>query len=196
MAFTVEITCSAGDDLLDGGAGQDELVGNGGNDTLRGGGGIDSLFGLEGDDLLFGDAGNDTLDGGLGDDVLLGGNNSDLFQGADGADVLIGGLGQDTLRGQGGGDLLIGGTTDHDSDEAALRAILAEWALGGAIDPRIANLTNGGGQNGGAALTRGDTVDDDSALDELFGNASADWFFGFPLDDVKDETAADRVTDS
>ncbi|QID17096.1 retention module-containing protein [Nitrogeniibacter mangrovi] len=64
---------------LDGGGGNDILVGtdlvdtlNGGdgNDTLYGGGGNDTLNGGDGNDLLVGGAGNDTLTGGLGADVF------------------------------------------------------------------------------------------------------------------------------
>jgi Ca2+-binding RTX toxin-like protein len=47
---------------LDGGAGDDVLLGGAGNDTLLGG---------EGDDVLIGGPGNDTNDGGPGDDVVI-----------------------------------------------------------------------------------------------------------------------------
>jgi Ca2+-binding RTX toxin-like protein len=47
---------------LDGGAGDDVLIGGAGDDVLLGG---------EGDDVLLGGAGNDTLDGGPGDNVVL-----------------------------------------------------------------------------------------------------------------------------
>ena len=51
---------------LDGGNGDDVLVGGSGNDTLLGG---------AGDDLLLGGAGVDVLDGGPGDNVLIDGEN-------------------------------------------------------------------------------------------------------------------------
>jgi Ca2+-binding RTX toxin-like protein len=47
---------------LDGGDGDDVLLGGGGNDTLLGG---------AGDDVLIGGPGSDTIDGGLGDNVAL-----------------------------------------------------------------------------------------------------------------------------
>jgi Ca2+-binding RTX toxin-like protein len=47
---------------VDGGEGDDVLLGGGGNDTLLGG---------AGDDVLIGGAGNDTIDGGTGDNVVL-----------------------------------------------------------------------------------------------------------------------------
>jgi Ca2+-binding RTX toxin-like protein len=49
---------------IDGGVGDDVLIGGDGNDTISGG---------EGDDVLLGGPGFDTLDGGPGDDVLIDG---------------------------------------------------------------------------------------------------------------------------
>ncbi|MBY0574626.1 MAG: M10 family metallopeptidase C-terminal domain-containing protein, partial [Undibacterium sp.] len=57
-------------DLLDGGAGNDEIYGEQGNDTLLGG---------SGNDLLVGDDGNDTLDGGTGRNQLYGGAGNDTY---------------------------------------------------------------------------------------------------------------------
>ena len=45
-----------GGDLLDGGAGNDDVWGRGGADTLIGGAGFDGLRGFEGDDLLLNNA--------------------------------------------------------------------------------------------------------------------------------------------
>lgn len=57
-----------GHDLLTGDAGADTITGNDGNDTLNGGDGNDELNGGTGNDFLYGDAGNDTLTGGAGQD--------------------------------------------------------------------------------------------------------------------------------
>ena len=57
-------------DLLDGGAGDDYLVGNDGNDTLLGG---------DGDDIMLGQGGNDSLDGGSGLNILAGGAGDDHY---------------------------------------------------------------------------------------------------------------------
>ncbi|MCC5641959.1 calcium-binding protein [Nostoc sp. CHAB 5824] len=73
---------------ISGTAGNDLIVGNEGNDTLFGGYG-----------------GNDTIDGGKGDDVLSGA----YFYSNDDNDVIIGGAGNDTLTGAGGNDTLTGG---------------------------------------------------------------------------------------
>ncbi len=81
---------------LNGGLGDDVLIGSGGADTIDGGRGNDLADGEDSADTLLGGDGNDELLGGDGDDVLLGG---------DGDDVLSGGAGNDMLNaGQGGSD--------------------------------------------------------------------------------------------
>lgn len=91
---------------VNGGDGNDTVVGNSANDYLVGGTGDDQLFGQQGNDTLVGGAGKDTLvgsdgddllDGGLGDDTLLGGNGNDLLMGGDGKDLFIIDSGADTI---------------------------------------------------------------------------------------------------
>src|SRR5947207_2111024 len=81
--------------LLDGGLGDDRLVGRDRADVLLGG---------ENDDVLFGNAGNDRLDGGAGSDFLGGDAGNDLLLGSLGNDTLGGGAGRDTLFGGPGKD--------------------------------------------------------------------------------------------
>jgi Ca2+-binding RTX toxin-like protein len=76
--------------LLNGGNGNDSLIGNAGNDTLIGGNGTDFLVGSAGNDLLNGGNGSDTLRGGLGNDTLIGGLGPDVF-------VFASGEGTDTI---------------------------------------------------------------------------------------------------
>ena len=64
-----------GDDILDGGRGNDRLGGKAGDDILLGGPGNDQLWGDDGDDILRGGLGNDTLTG----DDSSGGQGSDIF---------------------------------------------------------------------------------------------------------------------
>jgi Ca2+-binding RTX toxin-like protein len=73
---------------LDGGAGNDTLVGGNRADLLIGGNGDDSLDGGDGNDSLQGDNGRDILIGGNGDDVLLGGADIDSLYGGSGNDTL------------------------------------------------------------------------------------------------------------
>ena len=85
-------------DILEGGAGDDTLIGKMGHDYLKGGDGDDQLFGgrnkdtLEGgagDDLLDGGRGIDRLDGGTGDDTLIGGGANDFLTGGEGSDTFV-----------------------------------------------------------------------------------------------------------
>ncbi|HWI74985.1 MAG TPA: hypothetical protein VNT55_23690, partial [Baekduia sp.] len=92
--YPVSIDGRGGDDLLKdsndeagrtilGGAGNDKLEGLAGNDTLDGG---------DGNDEVNGNAGNDTVRGGNGDDVV----NGDNYK-SPGADVIDGGPGNDQI---------------------------------------------------------------------------------------------------
>jgi uncharacterized protein (TIGR03118 family) len=62
--------------VLNGGAGNDMLIGGGGNNVLVGGAGNDKLFGQSGRDLLIGGDGLDQLLGRGNDDILIGGSTS------------------------------------------------------------------------------------------------------------------------
>lgn len=60
---------AAGNDLIDGGSGDDEAHGEAGDDTIYGGTGNDSIYGDGGDDHLYGGSGNDVIIGGDGIDT-------------------------------------------------------------------------------------------------------------------------------
>jgi Ca2+-binding RTX toxin-like protein len=100
------------DSRLDGGGGDDRLVGRGGNNELFGGAGDDKLIARSGADLLDGGDGDDKLRGGSGKDLLLGGAGNDKLSGGSGEDLLRGGAGDDKLRGGAGDDILEGGPGD------------------------------------------------------------------------------------
>lgn len=61
----------SGNDLQDGGGGDDHLYGGTGYDTLIGGTGDDNLFGGNGLDRLIGGLGTDTMYGGAGPDIFI-----------------------------------------------------------------------------------------------------------------------------
>ena len=88
------------DQVIEGTAAGEQLVGSSGKDLIKG---------LGGDDQLFGMAGDDTLQGGDGNDYLAGGNGSGT---GSGNDRLEGGAGNDQLNGEDGNNTLIGGAGD------------------------------------------------------------------------------------
>lgn len=76
---------------VDGGLGDDLLIGGPGNDVALGGDGLDAIFMGRGDDVALGGRGDDVLRGDFGDDVLDGGLDTDILFGDPGDDVLLNG---------------------------------------------------------------------------------------------------------
>src|SRR4029079_16581004 len=68
--------------VIDGGAGNDTILGSAGNDTLLGGDGNDFVDGNQGSDTAFLGAGNDTFEWDPGD-------GSDIVEGQDGTDTML-----------------------------------------------------------------------------------------------------------
>ena len=62
--------------------------------------GDDLMDGRAGDDELIGYRGADVMTGGLGNDLLKAGNGRDVFTGGPGADILYGGFGHNTFIGE------------------------------------------------------------------------------------------------
>lgn len=181
------INGGSGDDTVVGGAGRDTINGDSGDDLLIGWRGADTIAGGSGNDILYGDdfgfngiAGDDVLRGGAGNDTLYGGARSDRLEGGDDSDSLYGGLGGDTLLGGAGDDLLVGddaGTSGNDilSGEAGndtLRGGDGDDELNGGTEN---DLLEGG--NGIDALLGGlgdDALDGGGGADTLTGGGGAD----------------------
>ncbi|XYK81214.1 MAG: DUF4347 domain-containing protein [Labrenzia sp.] len=83
------------------GEGDDQLFGGAGDDTVGSTTGNDQIFGEAGDDLLFGGAGNDLLNGGANRDAALYGATSDgvILSGTRGTVTAVDAGGTDTLTG-------------------------------------------------------------------------------------------------
>ncbi len=68
-----------------------------------------TLDGGDGDDFIVGGGGNDTIRGGRGDDIILGGDGDDRINGGDGDDLIMDWSGNNRMRGGRGRDTVIGG---------------------------------------------------------------------------------------
>ena len=179
---------------LDGGSGNDLLVGSQRGDMLRGGAGNDVITGGSGDDLLEGQAGNDFLCGGLGNDTYQFGPGSlgidTIHENAwEGTDTL------DFSQFQMGIDLNLSQTlalhnpllrlvlTNPNQFENVIGTVLNDTIIGNSAS----NSLRGG--SGDYRLIGGDGVDylygeagNDSlsgdAVDQLFGGLGQDRFDG------------------
>lgn len=115
------VTEDFGNDIQDGGVGNDTIVDLGGANDLKGGAGSDqivdgdgdsTLSGGEGDDGIVAGGGADFVMAGAGNDFGAGGKGDDLVTAESGTNVLDGGEGDDTVMGGIGNDLVIGGLGD------------------------------------------------------------------------------------
>jgi Ca2+-binding RTX toxin-like protein len=75
-----------------------KIDGGAGNDVIMGGAGDDRISGGDGNDVVLAGAGEDRLAGDKGDDVLLGGDGDDRLDGGKGANFLFGDGGADRIR--------------------------------------------------------------------------------------------------
>jgi ELWxxDGT repeat protein len=141
------------------------------------------LNGGSGNDILWGGTGNDTLNGGAGNDWLSGGNGNDILRGNLGRDILVGGEGSDQLNDAArpysadNDDILIGGTTDYDYKKSAITALVAGWGRDRGYFERFALLLAVGVGNQRQYKLTTTSVQDDNAVDMLFGGLGNDWFF-------------------
>lgn len=87
------------DDTIDGGLGNDVILGNGGDDLLRGGDGDDLVNAGRGIDIVYGGEGKDILNLEKGDDTAFGGLGADTVNAGTGHDVVYGDLKGDNLLG-------------------------------------------------------------------------------------------------
>ena len=113
---------------MEGGPGQDQLLGGEKTDTIEGGAGNDALSGLAGDDTADGGEGSDVVDGdgrsvgqpgAMGNDTVRGGGDDDEVYGGGGADTVAGDGGDDTLAADDGDDVVEGGAGDDNATGGA-----------------------------------------------------------------------------
>lgn len=115
-------------DTLQGGAGDDIIIGDG-KATPKGAGGSPVVPPDPGD-LLYGGKGNDLVSGGYGIEAT-----NETLRGGDGNDTLSSGMGNDDLRGGAGDDVLTGGgdgPATQDDDDRLAGGAGADSLVGGA----------------------------------------------------------------
>jgi len=83
--------------------------------TIQGGSGNDVIIGSRKDDLLDGGRGNDRVSGRAGPDDITGGRGTDRLSGGSGRDDISGGRGNDRLSGGSGGDVINSRDSKRDS---------------------------------------------------------------------------------
>lgn len=161
------------------------VYGGAGNDTIT----IDSH--LKRSAELHGGSGKDNLTGGAANDILLGEASNDVLTGGGGRDLLIGGDGADKLNGASGDDMLVAGSTQFDSDESALAALMSEWSRTDAVyADRVSHITGQSQGNNGTTVLSAATVSSDNFADVLTGSKNSDLFFA-----NRDSKPMDKITD-
>lgn len=140
-----DLTYTNAAEIIDALAGNDIIRGRGGHDDIFGNDGNDKLYGQGGADTINGGADNDTLLGGGGNDILIGGSDNDVLNAGNGNDILIGvdensenpGSGErDILAGKGGNDTFILGnanTAFYQGNGNVDKAIIKDFAAGDII---------------------------------------------------------------
>jgi hypothetical protein len=198
-------SATEGDNVLatenvDGGSGNDRLVGNSGPNRLYGGPGHDELDGKLGADDLYGGDGWDTVSyGGRTADlsVTIGGtggeaNEGDFVRadvegvwGSAGNDQLVGNNADNDLVGSGGNDTLDGG----DGNDALRGGPHDDTLNGGAgADVLLGGVVIDGGEDPrGPGDVDNDTLNGGAGADRLFGE------YGDDQIDARDSTLADAV---
>ncbi|WP_221076089.1 retention module-containing protein [Agarivorans aestuarii] len=136
---------------IDGGEGDEVLVGNEAANAIGGDAGDDALVGYAGDDQLDGGAGEDLLIGGQGNDILTGGDDSDMFAWLDGDDQSTSNdtVTDFTLKADGDADVLDLSDLLQGETEASLESYLSfETVNNGGNVETIISIDKDGASNG------------------------------------------------
>jgi Ca2+-binding RTX toxin-like protein len=96
----------SGNDTILGNIQSDLLLGGNGHDLISGGRGNDNIYGQSGNDILLGDIGNDSIYGQGGNDIIFDATGSNLLWGGAGKDLIFG-FGKSAVNGNAGNDFLI-----------------------------------------------------------------------------------------
>ena len=164
--------------------GNDIIDGGGGNDTINAGDGNNVVDGGDGNDSITTGAGNDTVLGGLGNDTIKTGSGADSASGGEGDDRIYISTAWTSLSGGAGYDqVYISGTTGNTLDLST--AGIEYLSAGDGNDnfdgsAQTVELTLDG--NLGDDILRGsnfnDTIYGDDGNNTLYGNAGDDRLYG------------------
>ncbi|MFO0949505.1 MAG: calcium-binding protein, partial [Planctomycetota bacterium] len=156
------------------------------------------LHGDDGDDMLKGGSLADWLIGGEGSDWLEGNGENDRLEGGNGRDLLVGGMGADTIMGGGGNDLLLAASFLQANDRSAAVHLLEEWKRTdheSNMNHRIGNLQgladHEDRMNAHYLLETSSLVEDEGAIDQLFGAEGTDWLLLDPALDLHPDREPD-----
>ncbi|WP_336936279.1 beta strand repeat-containing protein [Acinetobacter beijerinckii] len=178
-----------GNDVLNGGNGDDHLFGQGGNDQLNGDSGNDSLHGGTGNDILNGNAGNDTLIGGLGADTMSGGSGDDIYDVDDVGDVVVEQLNE-------GIDLVLSNLTYTLGANVENLTLTGSANINGTGNSLANTITGNTGNNTLMGGLGNDLLNGGAGVDTLIGGIGNDTYIIDNLGDVVVEQASqglDRV---
>ncbi|TWI29271.1 Hint domain-containing protein [Paracoccus sulfuroxidans] len=183
-----------GDDLIQGGAGNDRIIAGAGHDVVFGGDGNDTIYGDStvaggspaGNDTIYGGDGNDLIQSGLGDDLVYGGTGNDNITNNGGRDTIYGDAGNDIIYSAGSGVVHGGDGDDMIQANAGNSASLYGDA---GNDNMIGHSTTNDlmfGGDGDDVLTGNggnDTLSGDAGNDRIYGYADNDLIDGGTGDD-------------
>ena len=205
FTLTINSVLPDGNLDIDGGGGDDQIIGNDsantfwggtGDDFLDGGSDNDTLRGGDGDDIIVGGAENyliafdkDLIFGGAGDDNILGGDDNDTIHGEGDDDIVLGGQGSDSIYGGSGNDRLIGGDDDDSvyggaGDDLVFGSSGSDVVSGGSGNDKVF-----GGFNE-STPTNFDSFEDGES-DQLIGGTGADIFIANNRDNIQDIDGSD-----
>ena len=170
--------------VIEGGEGNDTLIGGSGNDAINGGAGNDTILGKGGLDTLHGGEGNDVLTGGDADDQAFGDGGDDrmVWNPGDDTDLNEGGEGTDTAEVNGGNGAEQFTTTANGARVRFDRLNPAPFALDIGTTEKLVLNANGGDDSfsatGNLAQLIQISVDGGMGNDSISGSNGVDTLFG------------------
>ena len=199
--------------VIEGGAGDDTLLGGQSGGRIDGGTGNDAITGGEGVDLIVGGEGSDTLDGKGAADVIFGDSGSvsnvdggkryrtivgekdgdDRILGGDGNDIIFGGGGSDWIEGGAGDDIVLGDGGNFDFLGGQLTRLDGRYDVNarglGAKDTILGGAGNdalfgGAGDDLVDGGADNDEIEGGDGFDVIYGGSGADTIYGGNQDDV------------